>query len=41
MYSILNKNTLKISYSFTDNIKRFVQGHNRKVLKEKKKKKTT
>ena len=32
MYPILNRNTLKISYSCTSNIKRIIQGHNEKVF---------
>ena len=34
LYPILNRNTLKISYSCTANIKRIIQGHNRKILKK-------
>ena len=41
LHPILNRNTLKISYSCTANIKRIIQGHNKKVLKEKKKTTTT
>ena len=41
LYPILNRNTLKISYSCTANIKRIIQGHNKKVLKEKRKTTTT
>ena len=37
LYPILNRNTLKISYSCTANIKRIIQGHNRKTLKNEKK----
>ena len=37
LYPILNRNTLKISYSCTANIKRIIQGHNKKVLKNDKK----
>ena len=33
LYPILNKNTLKISYSCTANIKTIIQAHNRKVIK--------
>ena len=32
LYPILNKNTLKISYSCTANIKKIMQAHNKKVL---------
>ena len=35
LYSILNSH--KISYSCTGNIKRIIQGHNKKAQKEKKK----
>ena len=38
LYSILNKNTLKISYSTTPNIKSIMQGHNKKLLRGKEKK---
>jgi len=41
MYPILNRNTLKMSYSCTANIKIIIQGHNKKVLMEKKKMTTT
>ena len=34
LYPILNKNTLKVSYSCTANIKKIIQGHNKKVLKK-------
>ena len=30
LYPILNRNTIKISYSCTANIKRIIQGHNKK-----------
>ena len=37
MYPILNRKALKISYSCTANIKRIIQGQNKKVLKDMKK----
>ena len=36
LYPILNKNTLKISYSCTANIKMIIQAHNRKILQNRK-----
>ena len=33
LHPILNKNTLKVSYSCTANIKKIIQAHNKKVLK--------
>ena len=38
LYPILNKNTLKISYSCTANIKKIIQAHNRKILQKRKRK---
>ena len=35
LYPILNKNTLKISYSCMPNMKRIIQAHNNKILKQK------
>ena len=37
LHPILNKNTLKLSYSCTANIKKIIQSHNRKVLSKNKK----
>ena len=34
LYPILNKNTLKISYSCTPNIKKIIQAHNKKIMKK-------
>ena len=37
LHPILNKNTLKLSYSCTANIKKIIQSHNRKILSKSKK----
>ena len=36
LHPILNRNTLKISYSCTPNIKKILQAHNRKIMKNRK-----
>ena len=37
LYKIFNKNTLKLSYSCTGNMKNVIQAHNRKILRPQKK----
>ena len=34
LHKILNKNTLKISYSCTSNIQKIIQNHNKKIIKK-------
>ena len=40
LHKIFNKNTVKLSYSCTKNMKKIITGHNKKILSEKKKEKS-